>query len=383
MKSAGRYEIQSPIVTGAVDTYSARDPESGATVLLHVLPPGCEIAPREKFLEFAPGCPGKILDSGLDVDSQRSFVVTEYPKDRKALLLWIKSLSAIAAKPAPAKAPPPPPVSPPASDGATRMFDPSAIFGAPPAGEPVPPAAAAAATDGSTRMFDPSAIFGAAPAEAPAQAAAAAAGDGATRMFDPAAVFGGASAPTEPAPPRPTPARTPHPSAAHDSKPKTDPFADLKAALARGSGSQPAAPAPAASTKQAGEFTRRFELPKEFRGAPMRVDRTSQSPIAKPGIPEHDASDKKGVFTLMMEAYAKRVDEPTPAAPEKAPSPTAASAPTSDGATRMFDPSAIFGPGAPATTEKPPESPAADLADYPATVRMPALNSDKEEDEKK
>lgn len=355
MKSAGRYEIQSPIVTGVVDTYSAKDPSSGTTVLVHVLPADCDADPKAKFLEYAPGCPGKILDSGMDEASQRPFVVTEYPKDRKALLLWIKSLSGIPSKPAAAKPAPPP--TPPASDGATRMFDPAAIFG----GAPAP--SAAAASDGATRMFDPAAIFGGAPAsETPPQAAPA--GDGATRMFDPAAVFGGAASAPAPAPEnQPSPPKTPHPSSAHESKPKTDPFADLKAALARGSGSQPA-PAPAGEQRKGGEFTRRFELPKEFRGAPMRVDRTSQQPSSdKPGVPAHDASDKKGVFTLMMEAYGNRLDDgdskPAPAAPST-PVPT----PASDGATRMLDPSAIFGAAPPGA------------ADYPPTVRIPALDDD-------
>ncbi|MGH9520990.1 MAG: hypothetical protein ACRD3E_00500, partial [Terriglobales bacterium] len=362
-------------------TYSARDPDSGATVLLHVLPLGCENDPKKKFLEFAPGCPGKILDSGLDTDSQRSFVVTEYPKDRKALLLWIKSLSAIAAKPAPPKsaAPAPVPAPAPASDGATRMFDPSAIFGAPPSAEPLPQAATPA-SDGATRMFDPSAIFGAPPADAPAQAAAAAA-DGATRMFDPSAVFGGASAPSDTAPAaRPSPPPTPHPSASHDSRPKTDPFADLKAALSRSAGSQPVTP-PATETpkKEAGEFTRRFELPKEFRGAPLRVDRTSQSqPGSKPGAIAHDASDHKGVFTLMMEAYANRAEEPSPAPAAKPAENKTPPSPNSDGATRMFDPSAIFGGGTAETQETPASSSKENPADYPATVRMPALGSEEE-----
>lgn len=374
MKSAGRFEIQSPIVTGVVDTYSAKDPSSGTTVLLHVLPADCGADPKAKFLEYAPGCPGKILDSGIDQDSQRPFVVTEYPKDRKALLLWIKSLSGIPSKPAAAKPAPPPPAA--ASDGATRMFDPTAIFGG--ASPPAPVPSATPASDGATRMFDPAAIFGGGAAlETPPQATPA--GDGATRMFDPAAVFGGAAAAPAPAPEvQPSPPKTPQPSAAHDSKPKTDPFADLKAALARGSGSQPAPPA-ASEQRKGGEFTRRFELPKEFRGAPMRVDRTSQLPSSeKPGTPAHDASDKKGVFTLMMEAYANRLGtgESTPPPATASAPPTAT--PASDGATRMLDPSAIFG-AAPSAVEKAPEKSPAE-GDYPATVRIPALD---DEDKKK
>src|ERR1051325_8345657 len=98
MKAVGRFEIRDPVVSGAVETFTARDPSSDTTVLLHLLPDGSGDSPEKKFLEFAPGCPGKILDSGVDSDSQRSYVVTDYPKDRKALLLWIKSLSTVAPK---------------------------------------------------------------------------------------------------------------------------------------------------------------------------------------------------------------------------------------------------------------------------------------------
>ena len=376
MKSAGRYEIQSPINAGAVDSYTARDPESGQTVLLHVLPPGHESDPQAGFLQFAPGCPGKILDSGVDAPTQRAFVVTEYPKDRKALLLWIKSLSGIAAKPAAPKPATPPP-APAGNAGATRMFDPAAIFGGAPSAPAEKPAAAAAPAEaGGTRMFDPAAICGA-PAPPAPQPSSPSANDGATRMFDPAAVFGGgASAPSAQPEATPAPQKTPPPPT-RDNRPRTDPFADLKAALARsGAPSQStAAKTPDANAAKKGEFTRRFELPKEFRGAPMRVDRTSQTPaVQKPGATGQDAADPKGVLTLMMEAYAKRKDGEAAPPPDQP-----AQAAGSDGATRMLDAAALFG-------EIPPAPPAAEPANppapptYQATQRMPAIRP---EDEKK
>lgn len=379
MKSAGRYEIQSAVVTGAVDTYTARDPASGGTVLLHVLPAGHESNPRASFLEFASGCPGKILDSGLDAPSQRAYVVTEYPKDRKALLLWIKSLSTIAAKPKPNPPPkaalPPPPV-PGADDGATRMFDPAAIYGGAPANAvktaPQPAVAVVKAiaaahgqsNDGGTRMFDPAAVFGtsAPPQSSPPPSAPEAGG---TRMFDPAAVFGDAGPspvanPDAPAPPPKTP-----PPPAREVRPRTDPFADLKAALARSNAaSQSSISSPAdATAKKGGEFTRRFQISNEFRGAPTKRDHTTRAPaVKKSEATAAEETDPKGVLTLMMEAYAKRVDGDV-APPAGAPG-------ASEGATRMLDAGAIFGDVPPAPSA-PPSSPQ-------GTQRIPAMRPEEE-----
>lgn len=366
MKAVGRFQIQSPVVGGAVETFTAKDPSADTTVLLHLLPAGETQDPEKTFLEFAPGCPGKILDTGVDDDSQRAYVVTEYPKDRKSLLLWIKSLSSLPPKPAAAKPAPPPPK--PASDGATRMFDPAAMFGGTPSTESSA-SAAAAPSDSATRMFDPSAIFGGSPQPAAAPDA------GATKMFDPSAVFGGqpsSPSPATPASPAPEPARkTPPP---RSNRPLTDPFANLKSALERAAGNT-AAP-PSASKPEGGEFTRRFELPKEFRNAPTRVDRTQ----APPPSPEHHKGPEgdKGIFTLMMEAYGQRVDQADEVNP---PAPSASETPNSDGSTRMFDPSALFA-GAPsdqARDSKNVESgETADDTSYPPTVRMPAMPDDED-----
>src|SRR3954470_21790426 len=125
MSVVGRFEILSPVFAGAVDTSTARDPQNGETVLLHLLPAGREGSPREFFLELAPGCPGQILDSGIDSETKRAFVITDYPKDRKAVRLWIKEMIGIGvpakpAKPATARqrspiATPPPVAAPAAS----------------------------------------------------------------------------------------------------------------------------------------------------------------------------------------------------------------------------------------------------------------------------
>ncbi len=377
MKAIGRFEIQHPVVSGVVETFTARDPSADTTVLLHLLPATATDTPEKVFLEFAPGCPGKILDSGVDPGSKRGFVVTEYPKDRKSLLLWIKSLSSLpAAKPAPAPAPAKP-HAPPASDGATRMFDPSAMFGSAPT-EAAPASTPPPTGDGATRMFDPAAIFGGSPS-APAPAPEA----GATKMFDPSAMFGGA--PSEPAPSAAPPASSRKTPSPHSSGPKrtTDPFADLKGALERASASASPAPAePSKESKSSGEFTRRFELPKQFRNAPTRVDRTKGT--STPPEPHQKPPDgDKGVLTLMMEAYAERVDQPDgqAPAPPAAPGTTASG---SDGATRMFDPSALFGaPPAKSADGKPsePEPPAKPPEGYQPTARMPAIKRD--DDEKK
>ncbi len=363
MKAVGRFEILNPVVSGTVETFTAKDPSSGATVLLHLLPADAADTPEKVFLEFAPGCPGKILDTGFDSDSKRAFVVTEYPKDRKSLLLWIKSLSALPPKPA-AKPAPPPSSTKSSSDGATRMFDPAAMFGGmPPADVPQPPPPPTG--DGATRMFDPSAIFGGAPA--------ASADAGSTKMFDPSAVFGGA--PSSPstagaATPSPAAARNTPPPASSTHRPITDPFANLKSALERAAGSAPSQSGPAKSS--GGEFTRRFELPKQFRNAPTRVDRTS-APASHPKQPKGEEGDK-GAFTLMMEAYGERVDQ------VEGPAQSPATTPNSDGATRMFDPSALFGGAGTGATSGPntdpatPEPPVA--SDYPPTVRLPAMPDD-------
>jgi hypothetical protein len=175
MSVAGRFEILSPVFSGAVETSTARDTQSGETVLLHLLPAGGGASPQERFQELAPACPGKILAAGMDPATQRPFVVTDYPRDRKAFLLWVRQLSGLAAAAVPATAgPPSPSLAPPAGTaaaespaGATRMFDSADLFGArtrgPKVSEPSPLPADAA---GATRMFDSGALF-----EAPAVAA--------------------------------------------------------------------------------------------------------------------------------------------------------------------------------------------------------------------
>ena len=89
MSTVGRFEILSPIFSGALETSTARDPWTGDTVLLHLLPPGRDKSPREFFSEIAPDWPGAVLDSGFDIALNRLFVITEYPKDRKAFRLLI------------------------------------------------------------------------------------------------------------------------------------------------------------------------------------------------------------------------------------------------------------------------------------------------------
>src|ERR1051325_4428440 len=155
MGVVGRFEILSPVFSGAVDTSTARDPQSGETVLLHLLPPGHEDSPREFFLELAPGCPGRILDYGIDPETKRAFVVTDYPKDRKAVRLWIRELSGIGTPPAPKATPP---ASPAPTKAPVPFTDPLEAFRTPVAS--ARPAAPEAPGDGATRMFDPSAVFG-------------------------------------------------------------------------------------------------------------------------------------------------------------------------------------------------------------------------------
>src|SRR4051812_43871199 len=216
MSVVGRFEILSPVFAGAVDTSTARDPQNGETVLLHLLPAGREGSPREYFLELAPGCPGQILDDGIDSETKRAFVVTDYPKDLKAVRLWIKEMIGIGApskpvKPATARqrspvrpAQPLVPAPPPPAKEAAQFIDPFAAF----TGQAAAAKPALAASDGATRMFDPAAIFGAPAASAAAakpqeQVKPAAPPDGATRMFEPSAVFGETSAPTTAAAPKP------------------------------------------------------------------------------------------------------------------------------------------------------------------------------------
>lgn len=150
MRVVGRFEIVERIVSGAAETYSARDPNSAQTVLLHLLEPNRSGSPEDRFRAYAPDCPVAVLESGTDPQTQRDFVVTEYPKDRTALLLWIRQLGMGAFRPKPAE--------PPASDGSTRVLDPPAIFAA----VPRPPAPAtpqpAPAQERSTRVLDASAL---------------------------------------------------------------------------------------------------------------------------------------------------------------------------------------------------------------------------------
>src|SRR5512146_3262063 len=88
MRFVGRFEIVKKLVSGACDTYSARDPR-GRLVLVHLLAES-EASPKELLGSWKPPVPGAILESGIDPATQRAFVVTEYPKGRKALLLWVQ-----------------------------------------------------------------------------------------------------------------------------------------------------------------------------------------------------------------------------------------------------------------------------------------------------
>ena len=371
MGNVGRFEIQSPIFSGAVETFSARDPENGNTVLLHLLPAdGAGETPEQQFLKLAPGCPGKVLHSGIDAASQRSFVVTDYPKDRKAVLLWIKQLTLLPAKPA---APPPAAAKPPAAAAATRMFDPSAVFGG--AGPAAPAAAAPKPGEGATRMFDPSAIFGGAAPASPKQAsvppATPAADGGATRMFDPAAIFGPpAVSAAEPAPkPAEAPAKTPPPKTPPPFEKRTTPALDANAifglAKASAASSTPAPQESSAPSKPAGEFTRRFELPTQFRSAPTRVQRapeefpTVKTPELSRGEWESPTPERPGVVTLMFEEYGRRLDaatgkETAKDKPESGPAAPPSSPPSSGGETRIlsgFNLAAALGEVAPPPTQ--------------------------------
>lgn len=394
MSVVGRFEILSPIFSGALDTSTARDPGSGDTVLLHLLPSGHADAPRDLFMKIASDWPGQVLDSGVDPETQRPFVVTEYPKDRKAFRLLIHELGRLKvptdatepsaapepATPAPIAAPPPPAPAPesdpaldllaffkaqteaaakpaakpavsvpenPAGGGATRLFDPSAVFG------PAAVAASAAAAsperpksapvqDGATRMFDPSAVFGAA-APAP-QPAPAPANDGSTRMFDPSAVFGN-TAPVAPKPVAPPPVAPPNDSATR----MFDPSAVFGAAPPPPKPAAPASPPSREltdSAKRAAEAFISGKLPEEFRNAPRNVQRSLEELLGrKPEEPDvQPTPGRPGVITLMFDAYGKRIEQAETSEsgpPPEKPSPAS----THDGSTKIIssaDLSAMF-----------------------------------------
>ncbi len=414
MRVVGRFEILSPVLSGVVETSTARDPQTGETVLLHVLPPGHEKSPREYFLELAPGCPGKILDSGIDSETQCAFVVTDYPKDRKAVRLWIRELGgmagpvkpaapAAAPKPAPIAGPPPKPAAD-VQSGATRMLDPAAIFGnaaaakpgeAPPplvpasvkvsaAKQAIDPFAAFSAPAASakpsappdappggsaTRMFDPSAVFGAS-AAASAKEAPAPVQDGATRMFDPSAVFGAPAAPKAKGKDAPPPSpeggtRMFDPSAvfgapaAAEAKQAPavvegatrmfDPSAVFGAPAAKPKVA-PREEAPSDSSRKAADEFISGRLPAEFRSAPTKVQRSPEEffgtkPHAGP-IEVEPTSGRPGAITLLFDAYGRRTDNAngsTPAAPVDKPVPPGTAEESNSGATKMFSSSDLSG----------------------------------------
>ena len=66
MRVVGRFEIVERIVSGASETYSARDPKSAQTVLLHLLEAGGSGSPEDRFRAYAPDSPGAVLESGTD-----------------------------------------------------------------------------------------------------------------------------------------------------------------------------------------------------------------------------------------------------------------------------------------------------------------------------
>ena len=362
MSVVGRFEILSPIFSGALDTSTARDPRTGDTVLLHLLPTGHADSPRDLFQKIASDWPGQVLDAGIDPETQRSFVVTDYPKDRKAFRLLIHELGKLTLPPdlgapagapvskpvpepaiaAPVASPPPPPppspqsdpaadllaffkaqtappakppepaADPAASGGATRLFDPSAVFGpgavaasaakaSPEPSKPAPP------QDGATRMFDPSAVFGAAATPAPPPKPPAAANDGATRMFDPSAVFGMAA----PAPPKPAAPPAP-PAPAQDGATRMfDPSAVFGVAAPKPKESAPPSRELSDSAKRAAEAFISGKLPEEFRNAPRNVQRSLEELLGKkPAEPDVEPTPgRPGVITLMFDSYGKRIEQ--------------------------------------------------------------------------
>ncbi len=396
MSNVGRFEILSPIFSGALDTSTARDPQTGDTVLLHLLPAGHTNAPHELFREIAPDWPGEILDSGFDATAQRSFVVTEYPKDRKAFRLLIHTLSelTVPVRPADTAAPEPAPVladqgaaadtaadllaffkaqtvstkpaaqEPQAVAAATRMFDPSAVFDS--AAAPVAPAAKeqpAPPQDGATRIFDPSAVFGAAeaPPETSSQPAAAPASDSATRMFDPSAVFGAAA---------PAPAKSAPPAAPREADGATrmfDPTAVFGAPAPKPK-TPPKEESVYDSSKRAAEDFISGRLPAEFRDAPIKVQRSleellgrkAEQPDVKP------TPGRPGVITLMFDAYGKRIEQSEGNRHAEVNQPPAPSLEPATGATKMIssaDLSVYFAAdgtsgGVPATPESASQDPA-------------------------
>ena len=88
MRFVGPFEIVKKLVSGASDTYSARD-RRGRLVFVHLLAES-EASTNESLGPWKPPVPGAILESGIDPATKRAFVVTEYPKGRKALLLWVQ-----------------------------------------------------------------------------------------------------------------------------------------------------------------------------------------------------------------------------------------------------------------------------------------------------
>ena len=343
MSVVGRFEIVSPIFSGALDTSTARDSRTGETVLLHLLPAGRQEPPRDLFLEIACDWPGQVLDSGFDPATQRSFVVTEYPKDRKAFRLLIHTLGELrvpersSAPPRPTLPNPAPgaadsaadllaffrlqtapspnsrPSEPAPTAGATRTFDPSAVFGsaAPQPADAHEKPTPLPAQDGATRIFDPHAVFGTAAVPEPAEAAAASA---ATRMFDPSAVFGTsvpAAAPSKPAPPAPAQdgaTRIFDPSAIFGA-PAANPGAPIKEKVKELSD----------SSKRAAEDFISGRLPPEFRDAPVKVQRSLEELLGRKAA-DRDKKEKQvqptprrpGAITLMFDAYGKRIESTEP-----------------------------------------------------------------------
>lgn len=320
MRVVGRFEIVERIVSGACETYSARDPHSGQTVLLHLLEANGSGSPEDRFRAYAPDCPGAVLESGADPETRRAFVVTEYPKDRKALMLWIRQLGA--AKPKPAESPAPP-LPPAASDGATRMLDPSAIFGSAP--RPPLPAVPPSPT--------------AAPPSAPAP-------EGSTRMLD-------ASALASHLPPA---LGTPHPPA------------------------KPAAAAPPAEdSKKPGAFTQAFAFPQRKTGERPRIELPKAAP-APPSPAPPDTGETKAFSSAALAGMLPKTAPPVKAGPEPksvrlASEPTPPAPPPDTGETKAFSSAALAGMvptmPSPRPATPPPTTPKATPAPH-QTHEMPA-----------
>ncbi len=336
MKLVARFEILDEIIAGAFETYTARDPKNGETVLLHYLPAGVSGAAAEQFRMLVPGCPGEILEWGVDESTQRAFVITEYPRNRKQLFLWIRKLMSLNTGSSPTPAPRPAgPESISAAGAGTRMIEPSAIFGAMlqvaaavQTSPPVPESPQA-----STRLFDPSAIFGVVPetaTAAPIPSQAPESPPGSTRLFDPSSIFGAvpetaAAAPIPQVPESPPgPTRAFDPSAIFGAVPET----------------AAAAPIPSQVSESPSGGTRLFDPSAIFGG----TSQTTTPGSALATIPE--GSPPGGTRLYDVSAIFGR------ARPASSPEPTVRgnAAPVSQetasgGATRMFDPAAIFGAG--------------------------------------